>query len=540
MSVLPPDIIPILQYAAPPTVGAFIGYLTNKIAIKMLFRPLNPWRIFGVRVPMTPGVIPSKRHELAENMGHMVAEYLLTSEEVSHSLRQKDVKQQILSTIEVEGEKLADKDLGTIQSLLPEQFSCYYQHGVQYISSKLTGEIYDFVRSESFAGKVETFLEKKTEEIFSRKTSDLFAEDQQYKIVSHLDSLVEEKIATFINSDDLQMWLTNTIKSGLHSTLIQGQTLEDIIPESGRDIFTKVVTDQSGVLLGSLGALIRDDSVREQIIDGACGGVENFISSMGSMAAMVSNFVKMETVREKITEYLTEHEDDINEWMQSPEMREKVTVLLAAQLDTIYKTPLVDLVKEVEPESIDALGESISGQIIAKLQEENLRASFTELLMSRVKEQLTSSKDLSETLQDLIGKESVDSLVGSAQTKIVQSLQSPTVKEYIRSFVDQILAKILSCKIGKLSRIFNENMRSSIYESAQNSVIAVLEREVPSLLKSFKLHRVVADKINSLDLLRLEQLLLSIMEEQFKYINLFGALLGFILGCINIIFLVLV
>ena len=49
-------------YFVPPLVGAFIGYLTNKIAIKMLFRPLKPWKIMGIRIPMTPGVIPSKRH----------------------------------------------------------------------------------------------------------------------------------------------------------------------------------------------------------------------------------------------------------------------------------------------------------------------------------------------------------------------------------------------------------------------------------------------------------------------------------------------
>ena len=43
--------------------------------------------------------------------------------------------------------------------------------------------------------------------------------------------------------------------------------------------------------------------------------------------------------------------------------------------------------------------------------------------------------------------------------------------------------------------------------------------------------------IDSFDLLRLEQLLLSIMEEQFKYINIFGGLLGFLIGCANIIFM---
>jgi uncharacterized membrane protein YheB (UPF0754 family) len=63
----------------------------------------------------------------------------------------------------------------------------------------------------------------------------------------------------------------------------------------------------------------------------------------------------------------------------------------------------------------------------------------------------------------------------------------------------------------------------------------MLAMEVPGLVGSLKIRQIVAEKINSLDLLRLERLLLSIMEEQFKYINLFGAILGFLIGCINIV-----
>ena len=39
----------LLSYAGPPLLGAFIGYLTNKVAIRMLFRPLKPWRLFGLK-----------------------------------------------------------------------------------------------------------------------------------------------------------------------------------------------------------------------------------------------------------------------------------------------------------------------------------------------------------------------------------------------------------------------------------------------------------------------------------------------------------
>ena len=66
----------------------------------------------------------------------------------------------------------------------------------------------------------------------------------------------------------------------------------------------------------------------------------------------------------------------------------------------------------------------------------------------------------------------------------------------------------------------------------------VLEKEVPGLVSSLDIRTIVAEKLNSLDLLRLEGLLLSIMEEQFKYINLFGALLGFLIGCCNLLLIV--
>ncbi len=38
-----------------PLVGAFIGYATNHVAIRMLFRPLKPCRLFGLRLPLTRG-----------------------------------------------------------------------------------------------------------------------------------------------------------------------------------------------------------------------------------------------------------------------------------------------------------------------------------------------------------------------------------------------------------------------------------------------------------------------------------------------------
>jgi hypothetical protein len=54
---------------------------------------------------------------------------------------------------------------------------------------------------------------------------------------------------------------------------------------------------------------------------------------------------------------------------------------------------------------------------------------------------------------------------------------------------------------------------------------------------SLNIKQIVKEKVDSFDLMRLERLLLSIMEEQFNYISLFSAILVFWIGCLNVLFL---
>lgn len=61
-----------IQILAGPLIGAIIGYITNYIAIKMLFRPLEAKYIFGIKVPFTPGIIPRRKYELADALGKAV------------------------------------------------------------------------------------------------------------------------------------------------------------------------------------------------------------------------------------------------------------------------------------------------------------------------------------------------------------------------------------------------------------------------------------------------------------------------------------
>ena len=72
-----------LHYLAGPLVGAFIGYCTNYIAVKMLFHPYKPVKLLGWTLPFTPGVIPKNKPRLAKAIARAVSDVLLTKQDLA-------------------------------------------------------------------------------------------------------------------------------------------------------------------------------------------------------------------------------------------------------------------------------------------------------------------------------------------------------------------------------------------------------------------------------------------------------------------------
>ncbi|MBE9079509.1 DUF445 domain-containing protein [Romeria aff. gracilis LEGE 07310] len=71
----------------PPILGGIIGYFTNDIAIKMLFRPYRARYLLGRRIPFTPGLIPSNQERLATKIADTIMRSLLTPEELQKLAR---------------------------------------------------------------------------------------------------------------------------------------------------------------------------------------------------------------------------------------------------------------------------------------------------------------------------------------------------------------------------------------------------------------------------------------------------------------------
>jgi len=159
-----------------PLIGALIGYSTNWLAIKMLFKPHTEVRIGKIKMPFTPGVIPRERGRIAKSLGGAVGERLLTKEVISKELLNEGVINQIKAYItkDLLGEPRSLKEI--METVLGDEYPIV----VNKIGKGIAKEIEDKIGS------------KDTKEMLYRTVKDYMAVRLSYNMA--LDTVLHSTV----------------------------------------------------------------------------------------------------------------------------------------------------------------------------------------------------------------------------------------------------------------------------------------------------------------------------------------------------------
>lgn len=80
-----------------PFISAFIGWVTNWIAIKMLFHPKEPKKILFFTIQ---GVFPKRQRQFAEKLGKLVSTELISFKEIEGKIINPDNLKQLMPFVE--------------------------------------------------------------------------------------------------------------------------------------------------------------------------------------------------------------------------------------------------------------------------------------------------------------------------------------------------------------------------------------------------------------------------------------------------------
>ena len=94
-------------------IGGIIGYITNVIAIKLIFRPIEPVRLPIINKEFI-GLIPKRKTEIAKNIGKIIEDEFLSVEDLNKKAITEKDKEDILFYIKFRIEKVVDENISLI------------------------------------------------------------------------------------------------------------------------------------------------------------------------------------------------------------------------------------------------------------------------------------------------------------------------------------------------------------------------------------------------------------------------------------------
>lgn len=500
----------------------------------MLFRPLKRWTVLGVGVPMTPGVIPSKRHEFARNMGRMVGDHLLTSREIGVAIESESFQVHLHQLIKARMRLILAQDMDSLPSLVPAPLRPSYDGAVEQMTRQITRGVQLYVRTEQFARALEEMLRQQLDLLLDHELNDFLTDEWQDKGFEWL----EGKLRELILSAGFEEWLQMSLRQQAYRVLQAEKTMADFLPESVLELISTVLETHLPAFTTGLAGFLKEEEIQKGIAAHGRRFVEQFIDSMGPMGAMLKNMVKMETVEEKIIEYLQENEDRLDEFLTGDRLQERLSSLLKTKVRDVLQTPLVHFISQEEEYRVEQLCDFWARELTRLIRQPETVDQFARMVRRPLEEFLhRDGVSLREGLTELLDRRSLEGVSEWAIDACVRLIQSGVKRDTVDQLVRSLFEALLAQPVGRLSRLVSREVEGNLNSSLQTTATKLLKKEVVGLVQSLNIEKIIIHRIDSFDLLQLEQLLLSIMAEQFKYINLFGALIGLIIGCCNLFFI---
>ncbi|MBI3073712.1 MAG: DUF445 family protein [Deltaproteobacteria bacterium] len=111
---------PVVTFVTFTLVCAFVGWITNVLAVKMIFRPYKPWRFAGLAYQ---GVLPKHQRHFAEELANVITrDFMTTGEMVSHLRADK-----LIANARPILDRLTERFLDDVRAALPEERRAFLQ-----------------------------------------------------------------------------------------------------------------------------------------------------------------------------------------------------------------------------------------------------------------------------------------------------------------------------------------------------------------------------------------------------------------------------
>ena len=236
-----------------PVVGGVIGGFTNKVAIKMLFRPYTAKYIGKVHVPFTPGIIPKEKSRIAKAIGSAVSENLLNNEVLMQTLLSDEMIGKIEKAVDDYLFKLANSPENLYEFVqhyvMHEKLDQFLQNTEASVSTTISGKLSKDDMGDKIADMAIDHVKQKS--VLGRLASTLLYDTIHKRLSDSINELLQNSAPKIISDfvhDESKRLQEIPIRQIVEKNTAKVDNLKNAIV----DIYKKVIANKLPNILTSL------------------------------------------------------------------------------------------------------------------------------------------------------------------------------------------------------------------------------------------------------------------------------------------------
>lgn len=497
------------------------GYFGAWLAVRMLFRPRKPFKVLGVTL-FPQGMIPRHRDRLANAIGKAVGDELVSQETIMEELLGKDfLRRKIRGVVESYTNELLSRHYPSLIDALPSNLRAPVLDAITSLQFKIAGHIEEVLRSEESLDTIRGFVTRRVDEFLSKRVSEV-VDDEAFR---KLSAFFEDRIESAVNSPALEERVREFVNRRVDDIANTMTPLGSLFTADAVAVLKEKANEQIEPVVHRLTELAAAEKTRNQISALIKHEVHEYYEGLPFFKKI---FVSRENLLDEVDDLVNDSlPKRIEETLKGDFFAAEARNFINESIDDAIAMPLPELIGNIAPGQLDRLKAQIVRSVLALLRGEEMRVSIASYLTGTLEKLRPHSID---AVMQTLHPESEEKLKSMLSKGLMGVLSQKETSQIINSVLANQIEKLLSTPIGRLSDTISEEKLKAASDSLSEAIIDAIREKLPDAIREFDVGGVVREKINNYPVEKLEALVLSVAKEHLRKIELFGALLGFVLG----------
>ena len=497
------------------------GYFAAWLAVRMLFRPHRAVKLWGLTI-WPQGMIPRHRERLAQSIGNAVGNELLAQETVVDALFETDFfRRKVADLIGGYTDDLLNTSYPSLVEAIPAGVRAPVLDAISALQLRVADYIAAVLRSEETAAAVDSFIDRRVDELFARRLSDAIDDETYEQIVG----FVEERFRGLVTERGFEQKVHDFISARIDELAHSQATLAEVFTPDTVALVKARIDAQLGPIAEHLTEIATNQRTRTQIGALIKREVDDYYAQLSFFKKI---FVSRERIHREVDEMVNKTlPRRVEEFLHGEAFEQEARAFLDQTIDNVLARPLNELVGNLEPDKLALIKEQITMRILAIARAPELSnavSAYATDALARIRPHTVrallehASPDSAQRLKNFLSKSLLGVLARAETARTVNAILTAQIE------------RLLIAPIGRLSEQIPERSIERARNALTERITAAARERLPVAIKEFDIGGIVRNKVANYPVVKLEALVLSVAQQHLRTIELFGAAIGFFLG----------